>query len=96
MRVAVLADIHANLPALEAVLLEVEDCGVDRVVLLGDIALGPMPGETLDLLESMGERAVWVHGNCEREVVAAFDDPRDEGSSEGARQCAALMGGPPP
>ena len=66
MRVAVLADIHANLPALEAVLGEVDREAVDRIVLLGDIALGPLPAESLDLLASLGERAIWVHGNCER------------------------------
>ena len=42
--VAVLADIHGNLPALEAVLGEPEVTAADAVVLLGDIALGPMPG----------------------------------------------------
>ena len=57
MRVAVLADIHANLPALEVVLAEPDVAGADRVVLLGDIALGPMPAESLDLLASLGERA---------------------------------------
>ena len=36
MRVAVLADIHGNLPALDAVLRDVEAAGVDRVVLGGD------------------------------------------------------------
>src|SRR5512145_2207180 len=73
MRVAVLADVHGNLPALEAVLRDVETVDVDRIVLLGDIALGPLPGESLDLLSSLGERAVWVHGNCEREMLTAFD-----------------------
>jgi predicted phosphodiesterase len=73
MRVAVLADIHGNLPALDAVLAEVDAAGVDAVVLLGDIALGPMPAQTLDRLAALGDRAVWVHGNCEREMVTAFD-----------------------
>jgi len=73
MRIAVLADIHANLPALDAVLDEVDAEGVDRIVLLGDIAGGPMPAQTLDLLASLGERAIWVHGNGERELVAGFD-----------------------
>ncbi|MGI8698340.1 MAG: metallophosphoesterase family protein [Mycobacteriales bacterium] len=73
MRVAVLADIHGNLPALDAVLTEVAAARVDRVVLLGDIALGPLPAETLDRLAGLGEGAVWVHGNCEREVVSAYD-----------------------
>ena len=71
MRVAVLADVHANLPALEAVLAEVDAAGVERIVLLGDSALGPLPAETLDLLVSLGEQAVWVHGNREREQVSA-------------------------
>jgi predicted phosphodiesterase len=43
MRVAVLADVHGNLPALGAVLDEVEGAGVDAVVLSGDLATGPMP-----------------------------------------------------
>ncbi|GAA0798670.1 metallophosphoesterase family protein [Spirilliplanes yamanashiensis] len=73
MRVAVLADIHANLPALDAVLAEAEPLRPDRYVLLGDIAGGPMPAETLDRLAALGDRAVWVHGNGERELVAASD-----------------------
>jgi predicted phosphodiesterase len=92
MRVAVLADVHANLPALEAVLAEVEQADVDRIVLLGDIALGPLPAETLDLLDSLGERAVWVHGNCERELVSAYDGTLDDGpNADSARAAAALV-----
>jgi len=34
---------------------------------------GPMPGQTLEMLAGLGERAIWGHGNCEREMVAAFD-----------------------
>jgi predicted phosphodiesterase len=71
--VAVLADIHGNLPALEAVLSEPDVAAADAVMLLGDIALGPMPAQTLDALAELGDRAVWVHGNCEREMVTAFD-----------------------
>lgn len=82
MRVAVLSDIHGNLPALEAVLAEVDRADVDRIVLTGDIALGPLPSETLDLLDSLGERVVWVHGNCEREMVAAFDGGDTSGAAD--------------
>ena len=77
MRVAVLADVHGNLPALEAVLDEVESLSVDRIVLNGDIAGGPLPGETLARLAELGERAVWVHGNGERAMVAGFDETAD-------------------
>jgi predicted phosphodiesterase len=47
MRVAVLCDIHANLPALRAALSEVKQAGVDLVVFGGDVAAGPMPVETI-------------------------------------------------
>lgn len=77
MRTAVLADIHGNLPALDAVLAEIDREGIDRIVLNGDIATGPMPAETLDRLADLGDRAVWVHGNAERELVAAYDGRLD-------------------
>jgi predicted phosphodiesterase len=53
MRVAVLADIHGNLPALDAVLDDIDSAGVDAIVLNGDIATGPMPAETLDRLTEL-------------------------------------------
>ena len=60
MRVAVLADIHGNLPALDAVLGEIDAAAVDAIVLNGDIATGPMPVETLDRLAALDEKAIWV------------------------------------
>jgi predicted phosphodiesterase len=53
MRVAVLADIHGNLPAAEAVLEDVRRQSPDFVVAAGDLALrGAHPAETVDLLFS--------------------------------------------
>ncbi len=53
MRVAILADIHGNLPACEAVLADVSQQGADVVVAAGDLALrGAHPRETLELLLS--------------------------------------------
>jgi putative phosphoesterase len=72
-RIAVLSDIHGNLPALQAVLADVEAVGVDLVVLNGDLADGPFPVETLELLHSLGERAVWIRGNGDRWVAEAYD-----------------------
>jgi predicted phosphodiesterase len=92
MRAAVLADIHANLPALDAVLAEPDVASADVVVLLGDIALGPMPGPTLDRLAGLGDRAVWVHGNCERELITAFDGGEIPGpNGDQARATAAVI-----
>jgi len=74
--VAVLSDIHGVMPALEAVLAEPDVRDADVLVLTGDIALGPQPVPTLDLLESMGDRVRWVKGNCERELVDLARDAK--------------------
>ena len=50
MRTAALYDIHANLPALEAVLEDVRRADVDQVLVGGDVVPGPMPREVLALL----------------------------------------------
>jgi predicted phosphodiesterase len=92
VRAAVLADIHGHLPALDAVLADVDAAGADAIVLLGDVALGPMPAEVLDRLAGLGDRAVWVHGNCEREMITAFDGGEvPEPHGEMARGSAALI-----
>jgi predicted phosphodiesterase len=75
VRVAALYDIHANLPALEAVLREVEEAAPDRIVIGGDAATGPMNAETLDALMALGDRALFVRGNADRWTVEVYDDP---------------------
>ncbi|MCK4316733.1 MAG: metallophosphoesterase [Anaerolineae bacterium] len=48
MRLAVLADVHGNLPALEAVLADVQQYNVDGIIVAGDlIGGGPQPVEVL-------------------------------------------------
>ncbi len=85
MRVAALYDVHGNLPALEAVLEDVERAEVDVVVVGGDVASGPMPAQTLDRLATLGERARYVRGNADRELLDAYErfvagalEPTDE------------------
>jgi putative phosphoesterase len=75
-RVAALYDVHGNLPALEAVLSDVEQIQPDLVVVGGDVASGPMPAEVLDRLAGMGSSVRWVRGNSDREVVSAYDSGR--------------------
>ena len=77
MRVAVLCDIHGNLPALQAVLADVEKIGVDVVVFGGDVAAGPMPVETIEVLSGYIGRARFVRGNADRYMVEIFDGVRD-------------------
>jgi predicted phosphodiesterase len=86
MRVAVLSDIHGHLPALDAVLAEVERAAVDRIVLTGDIAAGPMPAPTLQRLLDLGDRAVWIRGNGDRYLVTVPDSPPDPVVSWAASQ----------
>src|ERR1051326_3907294 len=74
MRVAAIYDIHGNLPALEAVLAEIEQAAPDVILVGGDVATGPMPKATLERLMGLGQRARFVRGNADREVVACFDD----------------------
>ena len=62
-RIAVLCDIHGNLPALEAIVSELD---VDLVVAGGDIASGPFPLETLSLLRSLAVPVRYVRGNADR------------------------------
>ena len=69
MRVAALYDVHGNLPALEAVLAEVESLEVDAVIVGGDIAIGPMPRKALARLLALGERALFLRGNGDREIA---------------------------
>jgi len=75
VRVAVLSDVHGVLPALEAVLAEPDVRSADLIVLTGDLAAGPMPVPTLDALRDLGDRAVWVRGNADRELVALSRGP---------------------
>ena len=95
MRIAVLSDVHGNLPALEAVLAEVEDEGFDLIVSAGDVVAGPMPRECLERLAGFGDRVRWVMGNADREVVAAFDgaladDPADSATRDAHFAAARL------
>jgi predicted phosphodiesterase len=63
---ALLYDIHGNLPALEAVLEDARGAGADRWLLGGDYASwSPWPHETIDLLRSLDE-TTWIRGNGER------------------------------
>lgn len=63
---AVLYDIHANLPALEAVVAEARAEGATAFFLGGDyVGFGPFPRETLGLLEEL-RPATWIRGNGER------------------------------
>lgn len=66
--VALLADIHGNLPALQAVIADIRERGIARVANLGDCLSGPLwPQETAALL--MQEKWATIAGNHERQLL---------------------------
>ena len=70
MKYLILADVHANLPALEAVLDHETDW--DEVLFLGDaVGYGPHPDEVLDLHSALP--GTFVMGNHDRAIL----DPPD-------------------
>jgi predicted phosphodiesterase len=74
LRLAVLSDIHGNLPALRAVLAQIDAEHIEQVVNLGDVVSGPLwPRETADRLMGLG----WptIAGNHERQALAARPSP---------------------
>jgi putative phosphoesterase len=75
-RIAAIYDVHGNLPALEAVLADLESVNPDLLVVGGDVVAGPMPTEVLDRLAVLGESICFLRGNADREVVAAYDAGR--------------------
>lgn len=81
MRIGLIADIHSNLPALEAVLRDMKKHAPDIVISLGDqVNLGPSPRETLALLKE--EHVTCLHGNHERYILSSMaGDPQYAGAN---------------
>ena len=74
---AVLYDIHGNLPALEAVVAKAEDSKVDGYLLGGDYAtFGPWPRETVERLQELPVEA-WLRGNVDRWLIESPEVPAE-------------------
>ncbi len=74
-RVAVLSDVHGNAVALEAVLAEVVETTPDLIVFGGDLTWGPLPEETLELVNTLSIPALFVRGNAERALLEPAEEP---------------------
>ncbi len=99
MRIAVLADIHGNLPALRTVLAELDAEPVDAIVVAGDQVAGPCARATLEALTARPEPTSFISGNGEREALAAAEQtgpagPTDDGGGPAAtaRWAARALG----
>jgi predicted phosphodiesterase len=77
MRYGVISDVHANLPALEAVIAELERIGVDAYACAGDlVGYGPQPNECVKAVRQLG--AVTVAGNHDLIAIGRLSEDRCE------------------
>ena len=92
MRIAIIADIHANLEALKQVLSDIDASSVDTVVNLGDmIGYGPEPEEVVDLIRR--KKIPGVIGNHELAVIdQTVRDQFTPNAQKTLKQTIALLG----
>lgn len=68
MKIAIISDIHGNLPALQAVLAEIDADDVDRIINVGDTLGGPLQSaRTADML--VQRKIPMIAGNHERQLL---------------------------
>ena len=71
-KIAIISDIHGNLPALEAVLKDIDSSGVSQIICLGDmIGKGPHSKEVLEVCQIRCQRI--VKGNWEDFISESED-----------------------
>lgn len=74
MKIAVISDIHGNLPALETALTIIADHDVDMILGAGDwIGYGPFPGEVIHLVRKSGIKC--IRGNYDLKAANALKTP---------------------
>ena len=73
MKIAVISDIHGNLPALEAVMEDIKNRNIDKIICLGDIiGKGPSSNEAIDICKQ--ECEVVIKGNWDYFVHKSYTD----------------------
>src|SRR5256712_12032336 len=83
-RLAVLSDVHSNLPALQAVLADVDRIAPDGIWVAGDlVGYNPWPNEVLEILRERHVRA--IRGNHDRGAIGGDTSWFNELAAEGVR-----------
>jgi predicted phosphodiesterase len=91
---ALVYDVHGNLPALTAVVEDAREAGIDGFVLGGDYALfGAWPERTVVELRSL-PNATWIRGNGERWTADPGEAPDNEVVQGAIAACREALGGP--
>ena len=89
---AIIYDVHGNLPALEAVLTDARAAGAQRFLLGGDYALfGPLQPESVAALRAL-DGATWIRGNVDRWAGHPGDLPEDDVLTRAVADCRAVLG----
>lgn len=89
---ALIYDVHGNLPALQAVLEDARREGADSFLLGGDYALfGPWPDETVNALREL-PAASWIRGNVDRWTAFPRQVGGDAGLEEAVEACRGALG----
>src|SRR5881398_122239 len=97
MRLAVLADVHSNLPALQAVLADVDRIGPDGIWVAGDhVGYNPWPNEVLEILRERHVRAVrWTRIHLTPAGVGYLKDLEDRTRGSMPEGLVAMYHGSP-
>jgi diadenosine tetraphosphatase ApaH/serine/threonine PP2A family protein phosphatase len=89
---AIIYDVHGNLPALEAVLADARTAGAQRFLLGGDYALfGPFQPESVEALRALPQ-ATWIRGNVDRWAGNPGDLPEDDVLARAVADCRGVLG----
>jgi diadenosine tetraphosphatase ApaH/serine/threonine PP2A family protein phosphatase len=89
---ALIYDVHGNLPALEAVLADARAADAQRFLLGGDYALfGPFQPECVAALRALPQ-ATWIRGNVDRWAGNPDDLPQDDVLVRAVADCRAVLG----
>jgi diadenosine tetraphosphatase ApaH/serine/threonine PP2A family protein phosphatase len=89
---ALIYDVHGNLPALEAVLADARAADAQRFLLGGDYALfGPFQPESVAALRALPQ-ATWIRGNVDRWAGNPNDLPQDDVLARAVADCREVLG----
>jgi putative phosphoesterase len=94
VRVAVISDVHGNLPALEAALADAAAARPDVIVFGGDLVWGPLPRATLERILAV-EGALFVRGDADRDVVDRDGDVSEWVAGELTEDLLEFLGAQP-
>lgn len=78
--IAIISDIHGNLPALEAVMQDMNQCNIEKIISLGDVAgYYPFINETIEILKS--KNVINLIGNHDRYIIDNTECPRSHSAN---------------